>query len=103
MVSPPRTSRGTERLHTAVGFGVLAAQHLAVRRRQVNRQLGQWSASVDAVADPALDQLATKLNGPPRAALDQARRRAKAARRMVLGEADPTHPRHRPSRSEARR
>ena len=91
-VTEDLTARARDALYTAVGFGVLAAQRLQVRRRDLakdlNQRLGesppdlghlvrQVQEVVEPVLDPLLDVVEARLPLPQRVLLRQARRAAR--------------------------
>ena len=85
--------RARDALYTAVGFGVLAAQRLQVRRRDLARELSQrmppgsdlarMVRQAQAVADPVLDLVEHRLPQPGRTVFRQARRAARGVQETV--------------------
>lgn len=71
--------------YTAVGFGVLGLQQLAVRRRDLRKQLRRVAGEVEERVDPLLDDLERRLPDAPRVVVSQARVAAKTVRHAVLG------------------
>lgn len=87
-----------EALYTAVGLGVIGAQSVQVRRRQLQREAdarlaaaadGLWRVAngIDRRVDPLLDHLGPRLPEVARTGLEQARHGADAVRNRIISSA----------------
>lgn len=72
--------------YTAVGFGVLGVQRLAVQRRDAQRQLRSLAERIDERVDPVLDGVEKRLPSAPAEALRNTRGLVRTARGILLGD-----------------
>lgn len=89
------TARARDAAYTAVGFGILAAQRLQVRRRDLTKdvvdrlggpqEVRRYVRQAQIVIDPVLDVVERRLPLPSRLLLRQARRAARTFEASVLG------------------
>jgi hypothetical protein len=80
--------------YTAVGFGVLAAQRLQVRRRELTKDLigreggmaavGRLARQAEKVVDPVLDGVERRLPTPVRDYFHQARAFGRVVQHVLL-------------------
>lgn len=99
------TTRARDALYTAVGFGVLAAQRLQVRRRGLAKDLNerltesppdlgrivrQVQVAVEPVIDPLLDVVEARLPLAQRVLFRQARRAARPPRPRATAASKPS-------------